>query len=93
MYKTMLHYFTRDKILHFLFGCAISIPFITVAGIFGKSIILTSIIVTCIVGVGKEVFDIIDNKFGGGQNSIKFLDIVATILGGLYAGILIELVR
>ena len=93
MYKSILNFISSDKTLHFLFGCAISLPIVMVSGMFEKNALLVGVIVSTIIGVVKEMFDFLDNKLNNVSHSVEFMDIIATSFGGIYVGIIIELTR
>ena len=93
MYKNILQNLTTDKILHFLYGAVLTLPFLLLSRVFEIHIISLSILVSLIIGVLKEVLDFLDNSINKKTNSVEFADIVATVLGGSYAGIIITLIK
>ena len=93
MYKNFLAYLMGDKVLHFLYGSVIAMPFIGVASATGGNLLITGILSAMFFGILKEVSDFLSNKFAGGNHGVEFMDIVATTAGGTYAGLNITLIK
>lgn len=93
MYKNILQKLNNDKLLHFLFGAVLTLPFLLLAPFFQFHIISLSILVSLIIGIFKELLDFLDNTFNKNKNFVEFTDIVATVLGGLYVGIIVTLLK
>jgi hypothetical protein len=93
MYKKMLQKLNSDKILHFLYGAVLTLPFLLLSLFFQIHVILLSLLVSLVIGASKELLDLLDNTFNKKMNSVELMDIVATVVGGLYVGIIVTLLK
>jgi hypothetical protein len=75
---------TYDKTLHFTYGALTAQPFTALARRYAPgSEVLVGLTVGAVVGVGKEMYDCLIRK-----QRFSSEDVVATMLGGLYTGVL-----
>jgi hypothetical protein len=93
MYKQFLSNLTNDKVLHFLYGAVLTLPFLLLSPIFNIHILLLCLLVSFVIGLTKEVIDLVDNLMNKKTNSVEFMDIVFTVFGGLYVGIIVALLK
>jgi NhaP-type Na+/H+ or K+/H+ antiporter len=92
MYEKLLSALGEDKISHFLFGVCLSLPVALVVQ--GDKIFVIASLTALMIGIVKEWFDFLDNaRQKRVLHNVEFADIIATALGGVYVGAILQFSR